>query len=187
MPRASTVHAVIAIGIARQEHASHDRPRFVWRHRAAREPYKGGSAAAWRNDDALPGACSPTPLRWTLPCCAPKKRDTKMSPLETGRRNPASAASFRTPRPALMCEMPPRGGISREVRSIRGGDGLAGWACRIRTGESVSTLSDRSSLAISPEIGATKAGETVRVRAAGFDFAALGKNRRSRARKADRA
>jgi hypothetical protein len=33
--------------------------------------------------------------------CAPKKRDAKMSPLETGRRNPASVASFPTPRPAL--------------------------------------------------------------------------------------
>ena len=33
-----------------------------------------------------------------------QKRDTKMSPLETGRRNPASVASFRRPRPALMCE-----------------------------------------------------------------------------------
>jgi hypothetical protein len=44
-----------------------------------------------------------------------KKRDTKMSPSETVGRNPASVASFRTPRPALMCEMPPCRGICGQV------------------------------------------------------------------------
>jgi hypothetical protein len=45
-----------------------------------------------------------------------KKRDTKMSSSETVGRNPASVASFRTPRPALICEMPPYRGLSSATR-----------------------------------------------------------------------
>jgi hypothetical protein len=44
--------------------------------------------------------------------------------------------------------------------------GLPGWACKIRTGESAGELSDWNCVATSPEGGAIKATETLRVRAA---------------------
>jgi hypothetical protein len=43
--------------------------------------------------------------------------------------------------------------------------GLPGWACRIRTGESVRELSDWNSVTTSPEVGASSAAEILRVRA----------------------
>jgi hypothetical protein len=44
--------------------------------------------------------------------------------------------------------------------------GLAGWAFRIRTGESVRKLSDWISLTTSPEVGASRGAEPLRARAA---------------------
>jgi hypothetical protein len=41
------------------------------------------------------------------------------------------------------------------------GDGLRGWACRIRTGESVRELSDWNSVTTSPELGASRVAETL--------------------------
>jgi hypothetical protein len=43
---------------------------------------------------------------------------------------------------------------------------LAGWAYRIRNGESVRELSNWNSLTTSPEVCASPAAETLRVRAA---------------------
>ena len=45
-------------------------------------------------------------------------------------------------------------------------DGLRGWACRIRTAESVRELSNWNCVTTSPEVGASPAAETLRVRAA---------------------
>ena len=50
--------------------------------------------------------------------------------------------------------------------------GLRGWAYRIRTGESVRELSDWNFVTTSPEVGASPAAETLRVRAARYGFAA---------------
>ena len=44
--------------------------------------------------------------------------------------------------------------------------GLPGWACRIRTSESVRELLNWICVTISPEVGASPAAETLRVRAA---------------------
>jgi hypothetical protein len=44
--------------------------------------------------------------------------------------------------------------------------GLRGWAFRTRTGESVRELSDWNCVTTSPDLGASPAAETVRVRAA---------------------
>jgi hypothetical protein len=43
---------------------------------------------------------------------------------------------------------------------------MPGWACRTRTGESVRGLSNWNSLTTSPEVGASRAAETLRVPAA---------------------
>ena len=51
-------------------------------------------------------------------------------------------------------------------------DGLAGWACRIRTSESVREPPNWICVTISPEVGASPAAETRRVRAAVYGFAA---------------
>jgi hypothetical protein len=46
------------------------------------------------------------------------------------------------------------------------GDQLPGWAYRTRTGESVRALTDWNSVTTSPEVGASRAAETLRVPAA---------------------
>src|SRR5436190_14400648 len=43
---------------------------------------------------------------------------------------------------------------------------LPGWACKIRTGESVRKLSDWNCVTTSPDVGASPAAETLRGRAA---------------------
>jgi hypothetical protein len=43
---------------------------------------------------------------------------------------------------------------------------LPGWAYRTRTGESVRALTDWNSVTTSPEVGASRAAETLRVPAA---------------------
>ena len=43
---------------------------------------------------------------------------------------------------------------------------LRGWACRIRTSESVRELPNWNCVTTSPEVGASPAAETLRVRAA---------------------
>jgi hypothetical protein len=44
--------------------------------------------------------------------------------------------------------------------------GLPGWACKIRTDESVGELSDWICMTIRPEVGAIRVAETLRVPAA---------------------
>ena len=59
------------------------------------------------------------------------------------------------------------------------GDGLRGWACRIRTKESVREPPNWICVTISPEVGASPAAETRRVRAALYGFAAPAKIQQS--------
>jgi hypothetical protein len=49
---------------------------------------------------------------------------------------------------------------------------LPGWACRIRTGESVRELSDWNYVTTSADVGASPAAETLRAQAASYRFAA---------------
>ena len=53
------------------------------------------------------------------------------------------------------------------------GDRLRGWACRIRTSESVREPLSWICVTISPEVGASPTAETLRARAALYGFAAL--------------
>ena len=52
------------------------------------------------------------------------------------------------------------------------GDGLRGWACRIRTNESVREPPNWFCVTISPKVGVSPAAETCRARAALYGFAA---------------
>jgi hypothetical protein len=77
--------------------------------------------------------------------------------------------------------------IGRRRPDQRVETGLAGWACRIRTGESVRELPDWNYVTTSSEGGASRAAETLRLPAASNGFAApakVGFSRRSLARKA---
>ena len=94
-----------------------------------------------------------------------KTRHQKWSS-ETGGRHDASMAEFRTRRPRHICK--PRGAARflSDLHMCRVGDGLAGWACRIRTSESVLEPPIWICVTISPEGGASPAAETLRVPAA---------------------
>jgi hypothetical protein len=89
----------------------------VWRHRAAREPYRIKEVPLQHGVTMTPyrGPVAQRRFDGHFPAAPQKTRHQNVA-VRDRARNPASAASFRTPRPALMCEMPPRGGISREVR-----------------------------------------------------------------------
>src|SRR5437667_4960323 len=69
---------------------------------------------------------------------------------------------------------PPRG---RPLSALRWavGDQLPGWACRIRTGESVRELANWIRATTWPDVGASRAAETLRVAAAWYGFAAWAK------------
>src|SRR5262249_30786435 len=56
--------------------------------------------------------------------------------------------------------------LGRPPSTLSRGERLRGWACKTRTGESVRELSDWNSVATSPQLGASGAAETLRVRAA---------------------
>ena len=100
-----------------------------------------------------------------------KTRHQKWSS-ETGGRHDASMAEFRTRRPRHICK--PRGAARflSDLHMCRVGDGLAGWAYRIRTGKSGRGLPDWICVTTSPEVGASPAAKTLRVRAALYGIAA---------------
>jgi hypothetical protein len=87
----------------------------------------------------------------------------------TASRNSATGSSEWWPLDLLISMT-----LSRDHsgRSCPVATGLPGWACRIRTSESVREPPNWICVTISPEVGASPAAETRRVRAAVYGFAA---------------
>ena len=63
-------------------------------------------------------------------------------------------------------EVASQAAVTTEANRPPVGDGLRGWACRIRTSESVREPPNWICVTIPPEVGASPAAETLRARAA---------------------
>ena len=98
-----------------------------------------------------------------------------LAPRAPSIHDPMAGVGFGSSRQTLMARLPAlarwaQTGFGllerRHRRDQRVGDGLPGWAYRIRTAESGRGLPDWICVTTWPEVGASPAAETLRVRAA---------------------